>query len=783
MKNLLIILAIILTHQVIYSQGSSCQTAEPFCTGSTYTFPAGVNSGNAPAGNNYGCLGSTPNPAWYYLEIDQGGSLTINMTNSANRDIDYILYGPYTSVTNAQSYCGSMGVAGSGAAANGIVDCSFNPQANESATISNAQSGQVYVLLITNFSNQNTNISFTNSAGSTATTNCSIVEPCVVTSLDAVIGGCNPATGNFNVTGTVAVQDPPGSGTLIAVDCNGNQTTIASSPFTNNSYSFALNDITADGVACNLRVYFSADPSCELAVNYNNPPSCELDCGVTYLEVNAVLPICATQWEVEGQVEYLNEPSTGQLIVQDCEGNQVVVATAPFPPSPVNYSFLSAQATESGGACQYRAYFTTEPSCELILSLDYPGSTLPDASFTYPEIQYCQSDSNPAPVITGTPGGTFTSTSGLVINPNTGVINLSSSQPGTYVVNYETASCGIQETFTITIHPLPNVFAGNDVSICEGQSVVLTGTGATTYSWDNGIVNGTSFTPTSSGTYTVTGTSNAGCVNTDQVTVTVVSTPVVSFTGNDLTGCSPHTVTFNNTSTGNIADCVWDLGNGINQVGCNNITQTYTTLGCYNVTLTVSTPEGCSNSLIISNYVCVDGTPIADFTASPSTMSSVEATTTFVNSSSGATSYSWDFGDGNTSTSNSPTHTYEEAGVYTVTLTAYSPEGCIDITTQVVTVTDDLIFYVPNAFTPDNDEFNEVFKPIFTSGFDIYNYNLLIFNRWGEVVFESNNAEVGWDGTYGGKIVQDGTYIWRIVVKRTGVDDREQYTGHVNLLR
>jgi gliding motility-associated-like protein len=92
---------------------------------------------------------------------------------------------------------------------------------------------------------------------------------------------------------------------------------------------------------------------------------------------------------------------------------------------------------------------------------------------------------------------------------------------------------------------------------------------------------------------------------------------------------------------------------------------------------------------------------------------------------------------------------------------------------------------VPNAFTPDGDAFNQTFIPVFSSGCAPYdkNYHLMIFNRWGELLFESYDYQVGWDGTYGGQLVQDGVYVWKIIVKRTGVDKRETLVGHVTLIR
>jgi gliding motility-associated-like protein len=109
---------------------------------------------------------------------------------------------------------------------------------------------------------------------------------------------------------------------------------------------------------------------------------------------------------------------------------------------------------------------------------------------------------------------------------------------------------------------------------------------------------------------------------------------------------------------------------------------------------------------------------------------------------------------------------------------------CADTAKQLITIQDVLIFYVPNIFTPDHDEFNEGFLPIFTSGYDPFDYHLTIFNRWGEIVFESYDATKGWDGTYSDQgLVQDGVYIWQIEFKETMSDKRHTYRGHVTVLK
>jgi gliding motility-associated-like protein len=99
---------------------------------------------------------------------------------------------------------------------------------------------------------------------------------------------------------------------------------------------------------------------------------------------------------------------------------------------------------------------------------------------------------------------------------------------------------------------------------------------------------------------------------------------------------------------------------------------------------------------------------------------------------------------------------------------------------------EDIVFYVPNAFTPDGDNFNQTFQPVFTSGFDPYDFNMIIYNRWGEKIFETHDALVGWNGTYlfsEGDLVQEGTYIWVIEFKNKQNDKHQKATGHVTLMR
>lgn len=100
---------------------------------------------------------------------------------------------------------------------------------------------------------------------------------------------------------------------------------------------------------------------------------------------------------------------------------------------------------------------------------------------------------------------------------------------------------------------------------------------------------------------------------------------------------------------------------------------------------------------------------------------------------------------------------------------------------MLIDIKDELIFFVPNSFTPNG--LNTTFDPVFTSGYDPLDYTLLIYNRWGEIIFESNDASVGWDGTYNGKLVKTGVYVWSIDFKETMSGKRHNYQGNINVLR
>ena len=154
----------------------------------------------------------------------------------------------------------------------------------------------------------------------------------------------------------------------------------------------------------------------------------------------------------------------------------------------------------------------------------------------------------------------------------------------------------------------------------------------------------------------------------------------------------------------------------------------------------------------------------------------------FTNLSTNATSYQWDFMDGNSSTLTNPTHTYDQFGEFNVQLIATNAIGCSDTIVKIVEVIPDFNIYAPNTFTPDNNQHNQNFC---LKGYGISDegYYLSIFNRWGEIVFEGYHITEEWDGvTPNGEIAKDGPYVWKVKFRSVAGNTYEKI-GHVNLLK
>jgi trimeric autotransporter adhesin len=307
-----------------------------------------------------------------------------------------------------------------------------------------------------------------------------------------------------------------------------------------------------------------------------------------------------------------------------------------------------------------------------------------------------------------------------------------------------------------------------------------------------GIWSGQGITNTSSGSFnpslatvginTISYTTPGACGGTSSVDIVILPIPSISISANVTSGCSPLAVTFTDNTTPTSTSVLWNFGNG--ETSTISSSTSYTNSGCYDVTLTSTNAGGCSASQTFNDIVCVLEDPIADFSTNEYATSIYDPSFQFINQSEFANSYLWQFENGIVSTLVNPLITYpEEPGSYAVQLVAYNAAGCSDTITKIVTVLDELVFYVPNSFTPNGDEFNNSFSPVFTSGFDPYEFSMLIFNRWGETIFETKDPKIGWDGSYNGKLAPDGVYTWTIRMKDNENDKKYTFNGHLNVLK
>jgi gliding motility-associated-like protein len=387
---------------------------------------------------------------------------------------------------------------------------------------------------------------------------------------------------------------------------------------------------------------------------------------------------------------------------------------------------------------------------------------------------------------------------------------------GAYPVNLTvTTDHGCSASFNLMTSVYPNPVANfttsavchNVVSTFFDQSTVsntITNNSVVDWQWDFGDGN-SGVGPNPSHTYntpsnynvTLTVTTNNGCTHNTTQNLFVYPIPVASYVGTNIEGCSPIFPVITSTSSvaapSVITNYNWQMSNGTQQNSgvntfLNSLVNNGSATNTYGVQLTVTTNHGCTHTVNDPSFINVFHNPIASFYYEPFYPNILDTEVDFFNTSLYADSYVWHFGYAGNTTETNPTFFFpdDRPEIYTVWMVANTNEGCADTAYANVEVQDVLLFYVPNTFTPDNDDFNQYFTPIFTSGFEPLTYHLTIFNRWGEVIFESYDYEIGWDGTYGvgsSNIVTDGTYVWQITFRETMSDKRHLYRGHVNILR
>jgi gliding motility-associated-like protein len=352
----------------------------------------------------------------------------------------------------------------------------------------------------------------------------------------------------------------------------------------------------------------------------------------------------------------------------------------------------------------------------------------------------------------------------------------------------------------LNVYPqLTAVVSGNN-SICLGQSTTLNlnisgGVMPYSYVWDNGLGSQPApltVSPTSTTTYWVTvyDACNSAPV-VDSMMVYVHDIPVASVSTPALTGCGSLDAIFTDNNALNNNTYLWnfgDLASGTADTSTENQPEhLYNQPGTYDVSVTVTTEYGCSAIFAYPQYITVYDVPIAAFRTDLTVVSLDDPVIRCIDESIGAINWLWNFGETsagsyNTSVQRNPEHSYSEIGYHTIWLWVENNHGCKDSASKEINVLDYYTFYAPNAFTPNSDGLNDEWL-IKGNSIDPNAFHVMIYNRWGEMVFETNDMRKGWDGfsKNGNKVSPQGVYTWTAMVKDLmGVE--HSYTGSVTLL-
>ncbi len=654
-----------------YSQGTNCNNATPFCSNAAITFP-NTTSNSVTNGPNYGCLNDPnlvgmQNPSWHYLNISQAGSLQISLTQAANNnvglDLDFAMWGPYSS-TGA----GCAAIMGGGVPP---IQCSSDPSNTETigiglpgggsywstqygssingaSTPPPAQAGEYYIVVITNASNSNGNITLSQTGG-TGSTNCAIVQQCNITNLtaNAVCSGSDAT-----ISGSMTIATTITTGTLtVTSSCGGSQT--FNPPFTSTptALNYSFNGGPGDGSSCTITAVFSDNTACTASTTVTKP-----NCGGCTLTLN---------------------PSNATI----CQG-----------------STRTLTASETGG--------------------------------------------------------TWATDDAAVATVNNGIVT--GVTLGTTYIRYTKGLC--TDSTLITVDSIANPIFTNLGPICSGTNISLSTTSI------NGVTGTWSPTMNNTQTTTYTFTHSPGTCATDTSMTIVVDAVVTPFFDNPGPICANETFTLPTTSINGVIG-VWSPAID------NSRTTTYTfipaTTGCATattMTVVVSTINSTSQITATETTVIEGGTTSLNVSLTPYIPGIL---------------YSWTPSTSLSCTNcPNPIATPTGATWYVVTMT--TPEGCSfkdSIFIDYRIICGDV--YVPNIFSPNQDGNNDYFKPY---GRCLTTIQLSVFDRWGNKVFYTEDITEGWDGTFKGKLMNSGTYVYRL----TGTlkyGEKVELKGNVTLTR
>jgi gliding motility-associated-like protein len=466
------------------------------------------------------------------------------------------------------------------------------------------------------------------------------------------------------------------------------------------------------------------------------------------------------------------------------------------PASTLSGSSGSSVLAQPTSTTTYTVTGTDANGCQSTSNVTLTVNPSPTISITASPNTICMGGSS---ILTATGGATYTWSPASGLSSTSGAtVNASPSATTTYTVTGTTSGgCSGTATVTINVNPVISVTALGTGAICAGSSTSLTAIasggngGPYFYNWtpSTGLNVTTSATVTASPsvttTYTVTVTDNCGSPQgTAQVTVTVNPLPLVSFTVDSLSGCVPVIVNFENTSPSSFA-CNWNFGDNNYSSTCNPA-HTFNQVGTYPVSLTITDVNGCVNTqggITINVYPY----PVADFTMGPQPTTIVLPLISFngAASSNDVNSWTWNINNWDTLIGKQAQYAFSDTGTFPVTLYVVNQYGCEDSITKDVIILGDFTIYIPNAFTPNGDGRNEFWGPQGVGiGKNQGDFELSIFDRWGELIYITDDINKPWNGVPMGAsdVAQQDTYIYKIFVK-DALGEKHEYVGHFSLIK
>lgn len=372
-------------------------------------------------------------------------------------------------------------------------------------------------------------------------------------------------------------------------------------------------------------------------------------------------------------------------------------------------------------------------------------------------------------------------------------------EPGIYevslIVNPGWAcSDTITETFEV-YNQINTYFAPPDPQCITGNMFSFSGSGdyeaGASLTWDFGpfsspiSANGETITNVefdTSGYIPITFSANLdACSGSYTDSIFIYRIPEIGFDLDTGLFCAPQLIHFYDTSLSDSPLIYsWDFGDGTQSNEAQPI-HLYQSPGLYDVSFTIESTEGCilSDNLTFPSLIEVFPSPISLFSVSPQVTDVFNTEVSFTDESTDGITHFYFFNDSVFTTDRNTTHHYYEGGYHYPYQLVINDFGCRDSVAMEIYVEPFTTFYIPNSFTPNNDEQNPLFIPII---YDVSEYEFSIYNRWGQIIFQTTNRLKGWDGTINYKDVPEGVYVWKIQFKNhLGIF--EDHIGHVNLFR